>query len=84
MAIVPFERVIDSMTTEQQERKVKIGFIGAGFIGQVAHLANYKEIPGAEVVALAELRPELGELVCRRYDIPRYYESHCVYVRVFQ
>jgi len=64
------------MTTERQERKVKIGFIGAGFIGQVAHLANYKEIPGAEVVALAELRPELGELVCRRYDIPRYYESH--------
>lgn len=53
-----------------------MGFVGAGFIGQVAHLSNYAEIPGAEVVALAELRPELGAQVCRRYGIPRYYESH--------
>ena len=49
--------------------KVKIGWIGAGFIGQVAHLVNNLEIPGAEVVGLSELRPELGKEVCKRYGI---------------
>ena len=56
--------------------KVKIGWIGAGFIGQVAHLVNYLEIPGAEVVGLSELRAELGKEVCKRYGISQYYEDH--------
>ena len=56
--------------------KVKIGWIGAGFIGQVAHLVNYLEIQGAEVVGLAELRPEVGKEVCKRYGISQYYEDH--------
>ncbi len=56
--------------------KLKIGWVGSGFVGQVAHLSNYAEIPNAEIVALAELRPKLGALVCRRYGIPRYYENH--------
>jgi predicted dehydrogenase len=59
-----------------EEKKVKIGWIGAGFIGQVAHMVNYPEIPNAEIVALAELRPELGQKVCQRYNIPKYYENH--------
>jgi len=62
------------MSTVQD--RVKIGWVGAGFIGQVAHLANYAEIPEAELVALAELRPNLGAEVCQRYNIPRYYENH--------
>ncbi len=50
--------------------------IGAGYMGQVAHLMNYVEIKDCEVVALAEMRPSLREKVALRYQIPRTYETH--------
>ncbi len=50
--------------------------IGAGFIGQLAHLMNYCELENCEVVALAELRPELRKKVLSRYGIPRGYATH--------
>lgn len=50
--------------------------IGAGFIGQLAHLMNYVEIASCRVVALAEHRPELRRIVSTRYDIPYAYASH--------
>ncbi len=56
--------------------KVKIGIVGAGFVGQLAHLMNYVEIPDCAVVALAELRPELRKKVAQRYNIPRTYSTH--------
>lgn len=56
--------------------KVRIGFIGVGSMGQCAHLQNYLTVPDCEVVALAELRPELGRQVAARYGIPRVYTHH--------
>lgn len=56
--------------------KLRIGFIGVGGMGQRAHLCNYVTIPDCEVVALAELRPELGRRVAQRYGIPNVYEDH--------
>jgi predicted dehydrogenase len=53
-----------------------IGFVGAGMVGQVAHIANYVDLPGCRMVALAELRPQLGRLAAARFGIPRVYESH--------
>jgi len=55
---------------------VKIGFVGAGFIGQLAHIANYAELTRCCSVALAELRPGLRELVARRYGIEKTYATH--------
>ena len=62
-------------------RVVKLGVVGAGFVGQHAHLGNYATLPGAKVVALAELRPELGRAVAQRFDIPRVYSSHTEMLR---
>lgn len=53
-----------------------LGFIGAGMVGQVAHIANYVDLDGCRVVALAELRPELGRRAAQRYGIERLYGSH--------
>jgi predicted dehydrogenase len=53
-----------------------IGMVGAGMVGQLAHLANFAEIPGCRVVALAELRPELGQSAASRFGVPRLYDSH--------
>jgi predicted dehydrogenase len=56
--------------------KLNIGMIGAGFIGQLAHLMNYVEIDRCRVLALAEYRPELRRRVALRYEIPRTYATH--------
>jgi len=53
--------------------KVRVGFVGAGSMGQMAHLKNYAVNPDCQVVALAELRKETGAAVARRYGIPRVY-----------
>lgn len=53
----------------------RIGFVGVGGMGQCAHLRNYAAIPDCEVVALAELRPELGRRVAARYRVPHVYET---------
>ncbi len=58
------------------ERKVRIGFVGVGAMGQCAHLKNYVTLDECEVVALAELRPELGHAVGTRYSVPNVYPNH--------
>jgi len=57
-------------------KTVKLGFIGAGFIGQVAHIANYVQIKNCQIVALAAGRPELRQKVAKHYDIARTYTTH--------
>ena len=56
--------------------KPRIGFVGTGFMGQCAHLQNYVQLDSCDVVALAEVRPELGRLVAARYGVPSVYTSH--------
>jgi predicted dehydrogenase len=56
--------------------KIKLGFAGVGGMGQCAHLKNYVTLPDCEVVALAEVRPSLGQKVAARYGVPRVYPSH--------
>lgn len=60
-------------------KRIKIGFVGVGSMGQCAHLRNYASPSLAgecEVVALAEIRPNLAREVAARYGVPRVYESH--------
>jgi len=56
--------------------KIRIGFVGVGGMGQCAHLKNYITVPDCEVVALAEIRPELGKKVAAKYGIPKVYADH--------
>lgn len=55
---------------------VRIGFVGAGFMGQLAHLVNYTDMANCEVVALADRRPILASRVAKRYGVPRTCASH--------
>jgi predicted dehydrogenase len=54
-------------------RKVRIGFVGVGGMGQSAHLRNYASLPDCEVVAIAELRKETAQAVAQKYAIPKVY-----------
>jgi predicted dehydrogenase len=57
--------------------KVRIGFVGAGFMGQLAHIRSYALLRDeCELVALAEPRPRTAELVAARYGIERVYRDH--------
>ena len=56
---------------------VKLAFVGVGGMGQMAHLRNYASLPGeCEIIALAEVRPELGRRVAARYGVPKVYVNH--------
>ena len=57
--------------------KVRIGFVGAGFMGQLAHIRSYALLKDeCELVALAEPRQGTAELVAARYGIGRVYRDH--------
>ena len=56
--------------------RVKIGFVGVGSMGQMAHLRNYVSIADCQVVALAELREKTAGAVAQRYGIGRVYRDH--------
>jgi len=55
---------------------LRLGIVGAGFIGQLAHLANYVDMPDVRIVALAETRPDQRNLVLQRYGIPQGFATH--------
>jgi len=56
--------------------KVRIGFVGTGFMGQQAHLRSYMALEDCEVVAIAEPREKLRAAVAARYGIPNAYSDH--------
>jgi predicted dehydrogenase len=49
--------------------------VGVGYIGQIAHLANYMETEGCEVAAIAEIRPDLRQAVQAHYGISQAFAS---------
>lgn len=55
---------------------VRIGLIGAGFMGQKAHLENYVTIPECKIVALAEGREATARQVADRFGIEHVYPHH--------
>lgn len=57
-------------------KKLRIAFLGCGFMGQRVHLPNFLKLENCEVVALCEVREKLGKAVASRYNIPRYCKSH--------
>ena len=56
--------------------EVRIGFVGVGGMGQMAHLRNYVSVEGCRVVALAELREKTARLVAERYGVQKVYPDH--------
>ncbi len=54
--------------------RIKIAFAGVGYMGQAAHLRNYATLrDDCEVVALAELQPQLAQAVANKYAVPKVY-----------
>ena len=60
-------------------KKLNIGWIGSGFVGQVAHLFSYSQIPNINLVALAELRQDLGKRVQKNLILINYIKIIKIY-----
>ncbi|MHB0858083.1 MAG: Gfo/Idh/MocA family protein [Anaerolineae bacterium] len=56
--------------------RLKMGYVGCGFMAQRVHLPNFLSLSDCQVVALAEVRPVLREKVGARLGISRLYASH--------
>lgn len=57
------------------EQPVVLGFVGCGFMGQLAHLANYAALPGVRLKGLTDLKLAQARLVAARYGVEHVYES---------
>ena len=64
------------MKKGKAEKKVRIGFVGVGGMGQAAHLRHYAQVPNCEVVALAEINVAQGERVAQKWGVPKVYADH--------
>ena len=56
--------------------KVKLGFIGCGFMGQCVHLPSFKRAENVEIVAISDLRIKLAKAVAERWTIRKVYSFH--------
>ncbi|HBC87350.1 MAG TPA: dehydrogenase [Lentisphaeria bacterium] len=63
------------MSTKDGKKKVRVGFVGVGGMGQCAHLRNYATLADCEVVALSEPRKETAKAVAQRYNIGGVYSE---------
>jgi len=60
----------------ESRASIRLGMVGVGYVGQVGHLLNYLDLETCEVVAIADLRPDLRQTVQRHHNIPNAYETH--------
>ena len=58
------------------DKKIRIGFVGVGGMGQAAHLRHYVQVPECEVVALAEIKQDMAKNVAARWGVKKIYASH--------
>ena len=56
-------------------RPIRIGLIGAGQRGQ-QHLEVYQDVPGAEIVAIADINEALAQRVAAQFNIPHVYTGY--------
>jgi predicted dehydrogenase len=58
-----------------EHRPIRIGLIGAGQRGQ-QHLENYQSIPGAEIVAVADINEAVAQDAAAAFKIPNVYTDY--------
>lgn len=54
--------------------KIRVGIIGVGQIGK-AHVREYQAIPGAEIIAVADINEARQNRVAAEYKIPNVYTN---------
>jgi len=58
------------------KKQTKVGLIGTGRLGSMYSEFLVQRVPGAELVAVADLIPERAIRIAETYDIPKWYDNH--------
>ena len=58
------------------DRKINIGAIGLGRLGQVYAADLAHRVPNANLVAVADMNVDLAKKFSEDYNIPKWYKSH--------
>ena len=61
--------------------RIRLGYVGCGFMAQKVHLPNLASLPNCELLGLAEVRQGLGRKVQQRFGIPRFYADHAAMLK---
>jgi len=56
-------------------KKVKLGFLGVGFMGQLAHLQNYAALEECEILGVTDVKQKQAARVAAAYGVPKVYPS---------
>ena len=56
--------------------KLKLGYVGCGHMAQRVHIPNIMSLDDVQLVALAEVKPELGKAVQEHWRVPKLYSHH--------
>jgi predicted dehydrogenase len=59
-----------------RDKKIRVGVLGAGAWARGAHLPGYRRDPRCDVVAIADLQPDLARTAADEFAIPVIYDSH--------
>ncbi len=55
-----------------QQKKIKIGVIGAGHIAQVAHIPQWSKLENVDIVAVSDIQPSKAKWVAEKFNIKQY------------
>ncbi len=58
-----------------EAKRIGFGLIGSGFISKV-HLDALRTVPGAEVIAIADVDHQRAQGFAQMFDVPKTYPSH--------
>jgi len=61
--------------------EVGIGLVGLGFVGEKAHLSAFRSIPGAKLVAVADIDTERARKAAEKFKLKSVYSSHTDLIR---
>ena len=53
-----------------------MGIVGLGFVGEKAHLAAFRKIPGARIVAVADMDVERAKKAAEKAKVKSVYSNH--------
>jgi predicted dehydrogenase len=56
--------------------RIRLGYVGCGYMAQKVHIPNFSALPDCELLALAERRQGLGRKVQKRFGVPKLYADH--------
>ena len=56
--------------------EVGVGIVGLGFVGEKAHLAAFRKIPGARLVAVADMDVERAKKAAEKAKVKSVYSNH--------